>query len=760
MGTSLTTQKPASLRIHYRLLRGLAVTIASLMAVACGTSTDTDEAFAYTYDSYFRSFAIEYNPAVTVEDLAERSTIVVEATLIDIENGRFFGASETEPEGVTLNLEFETDDKTRYFVQVPRPMDSDVEQLRSILPIGSQSVIYLQPNNDPLEGVWHNTRADGNEWYFTTPQGWILDHPERGIVFPLVDNESEPPFPEVPADISDDLSNWLVGEDAVDPTAPPIPSPAQSVPADAIEEEAATPPAPAAESDVPEFAPAGTPEAISTGPALTWTAFDPDEALGPDWDELIRLESVGDGRVLLSTLRPGDNRVMVTKNGVDWAEVSMPSDSFLPRHIDVGGSRWLVSGLVLDSAEPVEVPAVQVFFSDDRGASWTELDFSADAPDGVSGSVAAMAAGERMVVAAWFPAPPDAAEPQDQPFRPPNVVLLRLGVFFSDGGPAELVAEYPSWDATGYGASDGFYLTLFGDERSIRLFSPDGRQWSESPVEVGDFEGTAFSTGDSGVIWTTDPSYGPLRVERFPGVFGPAPVATLPGGISWISGLSVGPAGVAAVAQPGTPIGPLTFPELRIEKDGYELRYNEPEGGITLWDLSQDAAVYVFDLDDFDEENPLPEGVRQVEVGDNGDNFDDLIVFLDPDTGDDLVAFSREELFLWIMSAFGDPATDLAARLERPGPVVGWSADGTNWAWQTFPDAFGLTGLTAEENAFTSVNVAVGGDFVIAQVVTYRASDIRTYGPDGSDALPGEDGRSTSTSSSPQPPRWFIARVR
>jgi len=474
---------------------------------------------------------------------------------------------------------------------------------------------------------------------------------------------------------------------------------------------------------------------------------------------LIRLESVGDGRVLLSTLRPGDNRVMVTENGVDWAEVPMPADSFLPQHIDIAGSRWLVSGLILNREEPVEFPTVQVFFSDDQGATWTELDFSADAPDGLSGSVAAMAAGERMVMAAWFPAPSDAAEPQDQASRPPNVVLLRLGVFFSDGGPAELVAEYPSWDATGYGASDGFYLTLFGEERSIRLFSPDGRSWTESPADLGDVQGTAFSTGTSGVIWTNDPSYGQHRVERFPGVFGPAPVATLPDGISWISGLSVGPAGVAAVAQPGTPIGTLAFPELRIEKDGYELRYNEPEGGITLWDLSEDAAVYAFDLDDFDEENPLPEGVREVEAGDNSDNFDDLLVFEDPDTGADLVAFSREDLFLWIMSAFGGPATDLAARLERPGPAVGWSADGTNWVWQTFPDAFGLTGLTEQENALTGVNVAVGGDFVIAQVVTYGAENIRTHGTDISDAPPGEDGRSTSTSFSPQPPRWFIAKV-
>ncbi len=212
LGPHPTVQRPASRHIHVHLLQYLAFAIAALIAVACGSNAESEGAFSYSYDSYFQSFAFDYNPATTVEDLAKRSTVVVEATLVDIENGRFFGASVTEPEGVTLNLVFETEDRTRYYVQLPRPMDSDIAQLRSVLPIGSRNVIYLQPNNDPLEGVWWNTRNDGNEWYFTTPQGWILDHPERGVVFALVDNESDPPFPEVPADANDGLRDWLVGE--------------------------------------------------------------------------------------------------------------------------------------------------------------------------------------------------------------------------------------------------------------------------------------------------------------------------------------------------------------------------------------------------------------------------------------------------------------------------------------------------------------------------------------------------------------------
>jgi len=166
----------------------------------------------YTYDSYFQSFSSSYNPSPNVEDLGKRSAVAVEATLVDVEAGRFFCSSEIEIEGVTLNLVFETDDKTRYYVQLSRPMDPSVEQLRSVLPVSARSVNYLQPNNDPLEGVWFNVREDGNEWYFTTPQGWILDHPERGIVFPLEKHERVSPFADTAPTASDALADWLVAE--------------------------------------------------------------------------------------------------------------------------------------------------------------------------------------------------------------------------------------------------------------------------------------------------------------------------------------------------------------------------------------------------------------------------------------------------------------------------------------------------------------------------------------------------------------------
>lgn len=178
-----------------------------VFAAGCGSDSNR-EAFDESYDSYFRSFSYDYNPAPGIEELAEQSTIVTRASLVNVEDGRFFGESEDQPEGVLLNLVFETDEEARYYVQITRPMDSSVDQLREVLPIGSTSVVYLQPNTDPIDEGWFNVRGDGNEWFFTTPQGWILDHPDRGIVFPLEDHESEAPFVVLPAR-TDQLDGWL-----------------------------------------------------------------------------------------------------------------------------------------------------------------------------------------------------------------------------------------------------------------------------------------------------------------------------------------------------------------------------------------------------------------------------------------------------------------------------------------------------------------------------------------------------------------------
>lgn len=206
------------MKLAHRSLNALTVALVAVLLSAC--SSGDDGLYEETYDSYFRSFSADYEPADSLTDLADQSEVVTKATLVNVEEGRLWAKTEEKPEldpdkpvpadiWVNLNLVFETDDNTRYYVQLFRPNDTSVAQIRSIMPIGSASVIYLQPNGDPIVdagGKWFNVREDGNEWYFTTPQGWILDHPERGIVFPL--ESADHMFAKMPA-LTDPLDDWL-----------------------------------------------------------------------------------------------------------------------------------------------------------------------------------------------------------------------------------------------------------------------------------------------------------------------------------------------------------------------------------------------------------------------------------------------------------------------------------------------------------------------------------------------------------------------
>ncbi len=178
-------------------LKLLALVVVAAFVAGCGS--EEEGLYEETYDSYFRSFSSDYDPADSIADLADQSEVVTKATLVDVEEGRIKADADTKPELdpdkpvpaeilVEVNLVFETADGTRYYVGLFRPNDSSVAKIRSVMPIGAASVIYLQPNHIPVvdaAGRWFNVREDGNEWLFTTPQGWILDHPEREIVSPL-----------------------------------------------------------------------------------------------------------------------------------------------------------------------------------------------------------------------------------------------------------------------------------------------------------------------------------------------------------------------------------------------------------------------------------------------------------------------------------------------------------------------------------------------------------------------------------------------
>ena len=524
-----------------------------------------------------------------------------------------------------------------------------------------------------------------------------------------------------------------------------------------------------------------TPESVSTGPELGWVQFDPASVFGADAIDAHNIVSVGDGRVLAQVYGSDGDRVLVTDDGTGWTVISMPPD-FAPKRFNFAGERWVVTGWDVSTFED----NISAFFSDDQGATWTNLtlDIGGNADETVS-VADVLVSGQSMVIAAkarvhvdiasvivnrglvpdkesikgWMGVEGDTVSfTRDESSDPESFELTAeeedflyggdrsfVRLFHSDGGAVELVAEYPAWDVGGYGAADGFHLAVIATEGELLLTSADGRQWSQAPlttadgVPVGRFY-SYYRTSTEGTVWTSGQTSSQYRVERFDGVYSPALVAELPNGIATVDRLAVGPAGIAMSAAQGSTPDASPIPVFQVAKDGYELRYNDPVGGVSLWDLSEDVAIYVLDAENA-QSNMLPEGVREVEGGDDGP---DLLVFEDPVTGEHLVSFTMEELEPWISS---DEFVGTAGiNTEQSEQWAGWSADGTTWDWKTLSEAFDLTGLTDLEKGFTNIDLAVGSNFVIARVQPYSAVPSDT---------PGDD----SIMLSGLAPLWFIATV-
>ena len=561
------------------------------------------------------------------------------------------------------------------------------------------------------------------------------------------------------------------------------------------------------------------PEQLSTGPVLEWTEID------PGFDDVFDLKSVGDGRVVARGWTDGEGqglfgqRVVVSANGTDWAEVPMP-DGLFPELANIASDRWVVTGQSLDSGWPEEA-VDRVFFSDDQGSTWTEMvielpssstspyavelwrassvlvsgeqvvlavsglttidgqtlledvgrlpagkrvAFAAPIPDGVSftlinsdvenpyGSVTSPAwnlaavyshldeealpelTSEELVLT-YDEVDLSEAEMFDL-FAPSSGPLTRI--LAGDGPTGEVVTSYDGFLVSGAATAEGFVLAVVNDLGGTVLTSPDGLVWSEGPSFGPGYFGATIST-DGTIWWAVSKREGSFDVQRARLGETPATVAEFEG-LQYPASPLVGPAGLvvtAASARRGPPGIDGGLPQGRIARDGYELRYNEPEGGLTLWDLTEDTAVYVFGPEDMRSETP-PEGIRQINDGQSVG-----LVFEDPETGADLVTFTGEDL----ASLVGMTAAELEAASsgdpERPEQWVGWSADGTAWGWESLADAFGI------DDGEIWAEFAVGRDFVIARVVTFQLLD------------PADSASETSVSQDGQvlPTRWFIAKV-
>ena len=467
---------------------------------------------------------------------------------------------------------------------------------------------------------------------------------------------------------------------------------------------------------------APTPHDLSTGPVLQWTEVD------PGFLDLFGFESAGDGRVIAYAWPEGveqvlhGERAVVTSNGTDWEELSLP-DGLIADGIDIAGDRWLVTGRYRSFDAPGSRPD-RAFFSDDQGTTWTELQFEIP-PDPALASpylrenlrvAPALVSGERMVlvlqgyttvdtqslladrgllpegkeVLRWQAGSPETVvfdlhdpfevDPESPDFATQHLELTfeQLGmtedewivlngphddvarIFSSDGYSAEFVDRYTGGILMGAATGDGFALTLLDGPKETILTSPDGRVWTEEQsFEFGYSHRTITADG---TIWRAVPEpLGSLSLQRAGYGEDPTTVAAFEG-LHPTGTLAAGPAGVAATA----------FDSLGGQLEASTI------GGLPVWR-------------DPDRTDPLPDAP------------------------------------LW----------------------VGWSADGADWGWQSLSDSFGIT----EGEAWAQL--AVGRDFVIARVETIVVPTPEETASMREDPSKYEEYLATEAPA----PRWFVARL-
>jgi len=301
-------------------------------------------------------------------------------------------------------------------------------------------------------------------------------------------------------------------------------------------------------------------------------------------------------------------------------------------------------------------------------------------------------------------------------------------------------------------ASDGVVL-IVTTESPRKLSSPDGNEWRKGPFDEY-AEGThreASAIDAAGFVWSSwreGSERGRVRVTRESADQPPVETAVFER-LSTIDQLQAGPAGLVAFATLSMPDGWSYARAGHAAKDGYQLRYDEPSGGMTLWDLSAERAVYVFESRLFDGPD-TPAGTHQ-----QGQGLSYKLVFDDPDTADELVtfdAFDLQPVFGQCWWTSGRPGVLVQRQGTQSGwaagvfpefwPWVGWSADGVDWGWQALPEAFDTCDSGAD------VRLAVGADYLVAMLQPSTPPRL---------ADPGDGDSSDPTS--PAAPRLFVARV-
>ncbi|MDE0066403.1 MAG: hypothetical protein OXN44_05965 [Acidimicrobiaceae bacterium] len=338
-------------------------------------------------------------------------------------------------------------------------------------------------------------------------------------------------------------------------------------------------------------------------PAPVFAQQDAAELFGTD-THVEGLQTIGDGRVMAVAYGETHTNLIITDNGEDWTQISLP-DGASPDIVDLSGPRWLIT--TLDWEGPP-----RSYFSDDEGASWSEVDLSA--VDGQSPTlVNALVSGEKLLfifkgaidyegqnrevlalieeqglvsagtaIGGWeiqgttlcfVPDTSDAptfdlcgdqdhattAAPYEFELSDQDLEAIgqyrapgdQIQIYASDGGAATLSAVYESWHTTADSDSAGFYIAMTTPTDGLLITSADGYGWTETSIDSLSLD--AALSLDAGVLttfrtdhWFVRSSDQGLTIQSLAQMANETPLSvTIPAAESLLS-LETGPSAMAA----------------------------------------------------------------------------------------------------------------------------------------------------------------------------------------------------------------------
>ena len=298
---------------------------------------------------------------------------------------------------------------------------------------------------------------------------------------------------------------------------------------------------------------------------------------------------------------------------------------------------------------------------------------------------------------------------------PPSVVVTG-----TVGGEFEVV-ELPvaGWSNGVSGTAGGFAIAVnnFGTGVVSLLSSPDGVVWTdtETPSALQNLDRVVASNGRILTVGSSFDGGNDVQVIVSDDLGATWTINTLETDLFGAYGMATGGQAGFAIKIDGT-TEPFEDPfedlgELAIVKDGFTMLMDLGlPGGASL--LGPDGEV----IHDTVGAEAFFEGVEGVI---RSDDFGDVLTWLDPETGEDLVSFEEADFDAAFSEAFGDddPFADGDFPQQETETQIWFSADGITWA------LLDSDAITSGPNGFTEV-VAVGDDEVLVRSESFAETVI------------------------------------